>query len=329
MNNNNSSPIVICGSGRSGTTWIMDVLAEANNLRTIFEPLLPVAVPEARPFANHYVRTDSDEPELTRFMHTIFKGQIDNIWTKYRIRKDSLYIQPGGLLSLKNINLFYSRYKKFFRHYRKFGKINSRRLLIKFIRANLMIGWLAKNFRVKILFVIRHPAAVACSKLLINAKAQQIIWDYKGDLQRYIQNRNLKNDYLDKYDDILNNSLSVISGYTVNWCIENTIPIKAAKENGVCVVFYEDLLANPETWWENIVNFLNLEEKPNKEIIIKPSQEAPQDMKNQKFGKNQIKKWTKYLSTEQKMEINSILEIFNVNFYNAFNPMPINKDFLN
>ena len=54
-----NSPIIIAGSGRGGTTWILDSIAEANNLRTIFEPLNTVFVPAAKPFAYRYVRDDS------------------------------------------------------------------------------------------------------------------------------------------------------------------------------------------------------------------------------------------------------------------------------
>jgi hypothetical protein len=52
-----SDPIrIIAGSGRSGTTWVLDALAEANALRPVFEPLHPLAIPQARPFAYRYYR---------------------------------------------------------------------------------------------------------------------------------------------------------------------------------------------------------------------------------------------------------------------------------
>ena len=63
-----NNPLVIAGSGRSGTTWILDVLAEANNLRPVFEPLNPYGVNEARDFGNRYVRENANEPELKCFM---------------------------------------------------------------------------------------------------------------------------------------------------------------------------------------------------------------------------------------------------------------------
>ena len=84
------TPLIIAGLGRSGTTWILDSLAEANGLATLFEPLHPNAVPHAKFFSNRYVRDDSYEPELSKFMDKVFSGDLRSVWAKYRVRPDSL-----------------------------------------------------------------------------------------------------------------------------------------------------------------------------------------------------------------------------------------------
>jgi len=85
-----NAPIIIAGSGRSGTTWVLDAIARANNLRTIFEPLNPVGHPSAKHLANRYVRDDTDFPELKRFMDKVFSGNLKSLWANYRIRPDRL-----------------------------------------------------------------------------------------------------------------------------------------------------------------------------------------------------------------------------------------------
>ena len=67
-----NNPLVIAGSGRSGTTWVLDVIAKANNLRPVFEPLCQRGVVEARAFGRRYVRENAYEPELERFMAKVF-----------------------------------------------------------------------------------------------------------------------------------------------------------------------------------------------------------------------------------------------------------------
>ena len=55
-------PLIVAGSGRSGTTWVLDAIAETNNLRTIYEPLNPAGVPEARNYGNLYL-SENEEGE--------------------------------------------------------------------------------------------------------------------------------------------------------------------------------------------------------------------------------------------------------------------------
>ena len=78
------SPLIIAGSGRSGTTWVLDAIAYANGLRTVFEPLHPQGVRKARGFAYRYVEDTASEPELAAFLTHIFTGQLRCLWTKYR-----------------------------------------------------------------------------------------------------------------------------------------------------------------------------------------------------------------------------------------------------
>src|SRR5262245_32752648 len=65
---------IIAGSGRSGTTWVQDVLADANALRPIFEPLHPLAVPQADPFAYRYLRPAVEQAAAAAFLTRVFEG---------------------------------------------------------------------------------------------------------------------------------------------------------------------------------------------------------------------------------------------------------------
>ena len=81
---------VIAGAGRSGTTWILDAIAEANQAKTIFEPLHPDGVSEAGRFCNRYVPEYSLNPALKGFMDNVFSGKLNSIWANYRMRPDRL-----------------------------------------------------------------------------------------------------------------------------------------------------------------------------------------------------------------------------------------------
>ncbi|MCD4736189.1 MAG: sulfotransferase [Bacteroidales bacterium] len=331
MTNKINPPLIIAGSGRSGTTWILDSIAEANGMATIFEPLHPIGVPAARPFANRYVRDDSHEPELRNFMNKVFEGRLKSIWAKYRIRPDRLRPRFGQSVfqGQKNCMLLHSKdllaqYVRFLNHYRVYRKSKSDRFIVKFIRANLMLGWLAKNYDARIVFTVRHPAAVVASILRLIENSPHD-WGYKKALEQYENDERLQNDYLCKYNDIRNNPLSLVQGLTVVWCIENILPMIIAQNAGCCVVFYEDLVANPENHWEHIVQSLGLNVVPSKNINVKPSQQASIDIREKLFDKTQLTKWKKYLSEKQLREIDNILHAFHVTVYSAWDPMPISR----
>jgi len=123
------APIVIFGAGRSGTTWLAEIIAAAG-LELIFEPLNEQEVPEATEFRRSVCFLDaSDPPEpWAPLFSSIFHGEIRNPWT----------LRAGT---------------------------QGNRKLIKFIRANFVIDWLLRYFHFLPVFIIRNPLAVVASLL--------------------------------------------------------------------------------------------------------------------------------------------------------------------
>lgn len=323
MINITHSPRLILGSGRSGTTWILDALAEANNLRTIFEPLFPIGVPEAKPFANRYIEDNAYNPELRQFMNDVFSGKVGGIWVKYRERPDRLRPSIDNLTSLHHNYDQVVRYKKVWERYREYRKVKSDRLIIKFIRANLMIGWLTNNCDVNLILVVRHPVSVISSKIRMPEKYRTLDWDFDGPLKIYRGDRNFYRHYLHAYDHVFQHKQTPLSAYTILWCIENVLPIIKAQEQGHCVIFYEDLLINPEEEWARIITALDLRKTPSRHLIHRPSQQTYGEMKNRTFGRSQLTKWMNDFKKQELREIENVLNIFNVTVYSAFDPMPI------
>ena len=324
------NPLVIAGSGRSGTTWVLDVLAEANNLRTIFEPLSPFFVPEARSFANCYVRENAHEPELKRFMEKVFKGEFHNLWIDIRCYKANLLPSVSQMTSWDYMYNFGAFYKLFLGRSLKYRRKKSFIPITKFIRANLMLDWIEKNFNAKTVYVVRHPGAVVASQIAASKAKSGAVWDFNGStkqsiLSQYKQDEQLRKDYLDKYYQIFSEKLSPVAGHTLLWCIENILPVYNQQKKKHYVFFYEDIVKNPEKEFGRMVKVLSLERKPDSVIIVRPSQQASMEMKNEAFGDKSLTRWMKKLSKQQLGEIDNILKIFNVKIYNAYDPMPISR----
>ncbi len=325
-----NKPLVIVGSGRSGTTWVLDVLAETNNLRPVFEPLNPNGVKEAWKFCNRYVREDSDEPELKSFMGKIFNSELDCLWTKARIISTKMRPSISQITSWKELYTLLALYKKFFIRNHSYARKKSFLPITKFIRANLMFDWLINNFDLRAIFLVRHPGAVVASQIAASKMKGGAVWDYNGpDVQRifcqYRDDEKLKKDYLHKYYQIFSEKLSPVAGLTMIWCIENILPIYNLQKKNRYVFFYEDIVMQPDREFRHMVKILGLHRNPDNSIIVKPSQQAPEKMMNQSFEENQLTRWMKSFNQEQLSEIDRILKFFNVTTYSAYEPMPMSR----
>ena len=325
-----NNPLIIAGSGRSGTTWVLDVIAETNNLRPVFEPLCRRGVPEAWVFGRRYVRENADEPELKRFMEKVFNGELNYIWPNTRILPDKMRPSFSQITSWNYTYTLLSRYKNFFLQYFSYSRIKSFRPITKFIRANLMLDWLSANFDPRIIFLVRHPGAVAASKMAAAKTEGGAIWDFNGPneqriLSQYKHDQQLRNDYLDKYFEIFSGKLSPVAGHTLIWCIENMLPIYNLQKKKRYVFFYEDIVNNPEKEFDHMVKILGLERTPDNADVLKPSQQASIELRNSSSVNNQLTRWMKSFDEQQLKEIDRMLRFFKVSIYDAYDPMPVNR----
>lgn len=126
--------ILVSGSGRSGTTWLANIITACPGFGYIFEPFDHRKLPEAKIFPlRTYMRPEENHPERAEFVKRVLGGKIHNSWT-----------------DRENKNFFVWKY------------------LIKSIRANLMLAWIDCNFHCPIIYIIRHPCAVVLSKMKSN-----------------------------------------------------------------------------------------------------------------------------------------------------------------
>jgi hypothetical protein len=121
----------VAGTGRSGTTWVEQIINCRQEFRVVFEPFWPLRVPFCSMFPETtYLRTDEPAADHYRAARTVLSGRFRNSWTDQ------------------------------FNHRRIYWK-----RLIKDVRANLFLHWLHRRFAtLPIIFVLRHPCAVVVSQ---------------------------------------------------------------------------------------------------------------------------------------------------------------------
>lgn len=127
-----ANTVFLCGSGRSGTTWLADLINNGNDYRYLFEPFSRAKVPACRHFnIRQYLRPDN---------------------------MDAAYLEPATAIVTGTMRRrWIDKYNRCYRGDKR---------LVKDIRVNLFTAWMQARFpKTKFVFVMRHPGAVTLSRM--------------------------------------------------------------------------------------------------------------------------------------------------------------------
>lgn len=205
-NGDPSRSIMVAGTGRSGTTWLGELIVSQLACRMMFEPFHPGKVSQYRQFNYfQYLRPEQDCPPMSAFCDEVFTGRIRNRW----IDRQANRLRPA---------------------YR----------LIKEVRANLLLGWISRRYpRVPRLFIIRHPCAVVHSRLRLN-------WATDGDLEPMLAQPDLVADFLEDKLGLIEATRTEAGKHALVWCISNLVPLREPTGEALTVVYYEHLRSHPQ-----------------------------------------------------------------------------------
>jgi hypothetical protein len=243
-----SSTIVLAGSGRGGTTWLMNVLATAPGVQPIFEPLFPPWSREVRRLAGWdaadpyiraaYLRPGGDYPEWHEFLYRVLTGRIRNYWTDY----DRTSFFPA-------------------------------RFLVKEVRANLMLGYIHDAFASAIVYLVRHPCAVIRSRLSAPKP-------WHADVRDLLRQEELVEDYLRPWLTDIERETTPIGVHAVWWAVENLVASRELSNRSHFFVTYESLCLKPERVVRDIMNWLHVNEKPSRlhAALTEPSRMTDRDV---------------------------------------------------
>ena len=275
-----NNTILISGTARSGTTFISDLINYKNEYRLIFEPFNPQKVKICNNFKiKQYIRPNCKDTKYFEPTKLILSGRIRNYWIDHQ---NKLFV--------------------------------SDKRIVKDIRTNLMLKWISNNFsNMPIILIIRHPCAVAHSKIKMG---------WKAHLEQILYQQNLINDYLSEYLDGIKSIKSNFEQHILIWCIENCIPLKQFKKDEIFIVFYEELCLNPKNEIDLLFKYIN--KKYDIDIFKKMKKPSTMSQDNTVIdGENLINKWKKNISKEQIKKALEILNLFNLDKIYLEDTMPI------
>lgn len=216
-NHDITKTLLLVGSGRSGSTWLSEVLTEAFSCRLIFEPFRQDRVRLARNMPwGRYADPDDDDPELHRVVGRILTGRVRN-----------------PLVDTLNVYRF------------------PRCRLVKEIRVTNLLPWIHAHFPgVPVIYLLRHPIAASWS-------AAQLGWEPSLDeflRQQRLMDGPLSpwREPIARHAG----DADLFHRHVLRWCLENSVPIGQLHPASAHVVFYEDLVQDPYGELRRLADYL-------------------------------------------------------------------------
>jgi Sulfotransferase family len=242
----NLPPIFVVGSGRSGTTWIGDVLGTCSGCVPVFEPLNQEWVPENPRWKmpGPYLRHGVSYPLWEAFFDGLLTGRISNYWTRQDNRR-----MPKLLTRRRLTERIGARLAKIQYHWQE---MRGSRYVVKEVFANLMLHWLASYTGARIMYLIRHPCAVVGSRM-----RRPDVWEF--DMSEILSEALLMTDLLEPFRRTISGATTPLERLTVSWCIENIVPLHQSGSQDWLLCCYEEFLSDREGAFVRVFRRLGLE----------------------------------------------------------------------
>lgn len=266
--------IMVAGTGRSGTTWVTELIASQVPCRIMFEPFHSRRIEAFQRFHYfQYMRPNEQNQELRAYCRRIFSGDIRHRWIDHRATR-------------------------LFPQYR----------LVKDIRANLFLRWLHTSFpEVPLLFIIRHPCAVVLSRM-------QLAWSTDEEIDSFLSQPKLIDDFLADKIEVVKRAKTAEEKHAIVWCISNLVPIQQFQSHQLHAIFYENLCTQPEREFARMFQTIGHEYGDTIFTSAKrPSTEATPTSAIV-TGEDKVRRWKRELSPAQIGNILSIVEDFELGY---------------
>ncbi|MFI5342150.1 MAG: sulfotransferase [Candidatus Methylomirabilales bacterium] len=294
-------PIFVAGSGRSGTTWVGETIASCSGCIAVFEPLHPNSVAETPRWGVHcgfpgpYMRAGGFYPVWEAFFDALLAGKISNSWTRRDWTRVPKPLTRWWLTERIGYRLARIRHRQ--------QAMRANRYVIKEIRANLMLDWLASYTGARIVYLIRHPCAVIGSQLRQKEQA------WVAELDEIFCQPPLMSDFLEPFRRTMSGATTPLERQAVRWCVENFVPFSQAGSKDWLLCCYEEFISDRDGTFGRVFRSLGVEptsvtEKAKKLVVSNPTHDL-----------NTTRPWHAPLSEAEGEVVLRICEDFSLRLY--------------
>lgn len=278
--------VYVAGEGRSGTTWLSEIINCDNDYRYIFEPFHPSFVPLTKNFRFfQYLRADNE---------------------------DKAFLQPAR-------QVVTGAYR-----FPRIDGLNKRRVatrrLIKDIFSNLFLKWLQVHFPgMPLVLIVRHPCAVAASKMRLND------WIWSVNPTDFLDQPELMADHFEPFRGLIEETTDEFGKHILHWCLTHYVPFRQFRPGDIHVVAYEHLYERREQEIRRIFDFVGREFKPKAlAAYYKPSSTTTEDSAGMRNA-DLVSGWQEDIDAPQRRRACEIMDAFGMGLYSV-DPMPLSDN---
>lgn len=280
-------PILVCGSHRSGSSWLGNVLCTHPQLIYVTEPF-NVAISRRGLPLNHWFEAVTDQHPRAESVADYLDG-----FRRFGLRElwgDTMQMAHGGQLKIL-VKDNYSR--------ARLSWLPGRRPVYKDPIATLSAPWFQSRLDAQVVVCIRHPAAFAASLIakgwgfdFANLARQQAVMNHPalGEYREAILSAvERPGSMLDQSILIWNVLHRIIQYYRETW---------EEDQKHWYFIRHEDLSREPQLQYRKIFEFLGLEFHPNTERMLEKSTSSDRSRIHRDSRKN-ITRWKARLSDDE------------------------------
>lgn len=227
-------PIVVLGFGRSGTTWISDIISKTLGGLLLFEPLHP----QVCDFAAAACYSDASDPALANRLEehlgAVLNGRERHKW----LLRNHLFT-PLQEVSNAFVDAIW-------RECQVIG--------FKEIRANFLIDWLVRRYDARIVYIARHPCAVLASLRRRPNFWKELGWDAH---RRLFSERVLPlSPAGEHWATFLDDGRTDLEQQTAMWAATHALATRQLQQLDLPVLYYEDFYEQPFAATRNLLRHL-------------------------------------------------------------------------
>jgi len=291
-NVNNCDPtqnILIFSEPRGGSTWLTEMVQHFMSSPVLWEPLFLTNAPAFRRLNFGWrpiiPRTADAEPAYRTFQQ-LFRG-------RFVYRENCILSEPRDFVRCANMT-------------------------VKFCRANGLLPWIARNFKLtyKPVYLLRHPFAVVASQINYDA------WNNVNPLKKPASYP--YPEYFQRHETFLADLKTLPERLLAVWCITNREALRALDSSEWHTIFYEDLLADPERELGNLFHVWGMDAPDFASSNIRKPSQSVKSGTNINDIEKQLTKWHSFFDHDDIKRMLYILDYFKISVYNS-DPFPVHR----